>query len=106
MLQPIEHNTVTTELVYVLTRTGWQARRHGGTLRILGSLTFDAFENIDGLVLSKEVLTQDLWRALFSGFLRREAGVSITKRPTKRLSVGHRREKLFDGYFSSTIASF
>jgi len=27
----------------------------------------------------------------------------ITERPTKRLSVGHRRETLFDRYFSSTI---
>ena len=27
----------------------------------------------------------------------------ITERPTKRLSVWHRREKLFDRYFSSPI---
>jgi hypothetical protein len=29
--------------------------------------------------------------------------VLITERPTKSLSVGHRREKLFDRYFFSTI---
>jgi hypothetical protein len=32
-----------------------------------------------------------------------EGGVLITERPTKRLSAGHRREKLFDRYFFSTI---
>ena len=32
-----------------------------------------------------------------------EGGVLITERPRKRLSAGHRREKLFDRYFSSTI---
>jgi len=35
-----------------------------------------------------------------------DEGLLITELPTKKLSVGHRREKLFDGYFSSTIASF
>jgi len=32
-----------------------------------------------------------------------ERGVLIPERPTKRLSVGHRREKLFDRYFFRTI---
>jgi len=33
------------------------APMHGGTLRFWDPETFDAFENIDGLVLSKEVLS-------------------------------------------------
>jgi hypothetical protein len=45
---------------------------------------------------------QDLWRALYLRNFE-ERGVLITERPTKRLSVGHRREKLFDRYFFRTI---
>jgi hypothetical protein len=61
------------------------------------------FDNIDGLVLSKEVLS--FRRPLEGSLLRNfeDGGVLITERPTKRLSGGHRREKLFDRYVSSTI---
>ena len=35
-----------------------------------------------------------------------EVGVLITERSAKRLSVGHRREMLFDWSFSSTILMY
>jgi hypothetical protein len=46
--------------------------------------------------------------ALESPLLRNfeEEGVLITERPTKRLSVGDRREKLFDWYCSSTVLMY
>jgi hypothetical protein len=66
-------------------------------------LTLLCFENIDGLVLSKKGF--ELQRPLEGSLLRNfeEGGVLITERTAKWLPVGHRREKLFDRYFSSTI---
>jgi hypothetical protein len=87
---------------------------HGGTLLgFWAPETFDAFENIDdGLVCSQKrcfdgFKSGDLC-ALESPLLRNfeEEGVLITERPTKRLSVGDRREKLFDWYCSSTVLMY
>ena len=50
-------------------------------------------------MLSKEVLSFGTFGGLSFLMNFEEGGVSITERPTKRLSVGHRREKLFGWYF-------